>query len=129
MSGYVRNVTLKESFGYAIQGIRYALASQRNVRIHAAAAIAAVGAGIGFRLEAGEWAVLSIAIFLVLVTEIMNTAIEITVDMFTSEYNSLAKRAKNLAAGAVFLAALNSVSVGACLFGPRIWALLQGWPR
>lgn len=125
MSGYMRSVTLKESFGYAARGVVYAISTQRNVRIHLAAAVVAAAAALALGFEPLEWALLSLTVFLVIVTEIVNTAIEKTVDMVTSEYNSLAKRAKNLAAGAVLLAAFNALAVAACLFGPRLWILVE----
>lgn len=128
MSGYMRSASFRDSFGYALGGIAYAFRTQRNVRLHFAAAVLAAAAAWVLDFQAPEWALLSITIFLVIVTEIINTAIEKTVDMFTSEYNSLAKRAKNLAAGAVLLAALNALAVAAFLYGPRLWALASPVP-
>jgi diacylglycerol kinase (ATP) len=78
------------------------------------------------RLSRVEWAVLVLVIALVLILEAVNTALEALVDLATAEYHPLAKQAKDLAAGAVWLASLAALAVGALLFGPRLWALATG---
>jgi diacylglycerol kinase len=113
-------------FGYAGRGIGWMLRTQRNARVHLAAAVAAVGLGLWLGLSAVEWAVLALTIGLVLTAEALNTALEAIVDLVSPEHHALAGRAKDAAAGAVLLLALASVGVGLALFGPRLLARLGG---
>ena len=107
----VRSRSLLWSFNFAIQGIVYALRTQRNMRLHVVAAVTVLvtclllGIG-GFGLVA-----IVFAICLVLVTELVNTAIEATVDLAIEGFNPLAKIAKDVAAGAVFIASINAVVI------------------
>ena len=90
------------------------------MRIHLAAATAAVGAGFFFGLNAAEWTALVISCALVLALEAMNTALESVVDLVSPQFNPLARRAKDCAAGAVLIASLSSLVVGGILFIPKI---------
>ncbi len=116
--------TLFASFRFATAGLRYLLSSQRNAQVQAAAGVAALTLAAILRISRVEWAILTLTIALVLVLEALNSAIEATVDLVTSEYHPLAKIAKDVAAGAVWLMALASVAIGAILFLPRLLALL-----
>jgi diacylglycerol kinase len=113
--------TLRDSFTYAIRGVLGAVAGGRNMKIHIFAAIAAVLTGWWLGINRWEWAMITISIFFVLIAETANTAIEKTVDLVTREYHPLAKQAKNLAAGAVLLAAVNAVITGLLIFGPYLF--------
>lgn len=111
---------LLDSFGYAIAGIMYCLTTQRNMKIHVIAAMAAILLGLWAELSRVEIMILVFTIFLMLIAETLNTAIEATVDIASPDFHPLAKIAKNVAAGAVLLAALNSLIVGFILFFDRI---------
>ena len=113
------------SFVHATNGLRLSL-RERNARVQAAAGLVAVALGAALGLSRVEWAVLTLTIALVLALETVNSAIEALVDLVTLDYHPLAKRAKDLAAGAVWLAALAAVVVGLLLFLPRLWAVLVG---
>jgi len=113
--------TLRDSFAYAIRGILVAIASGRNMKIHIVAALMAVLTGWWLGINRWEWAIITISIFMVLAAETINTAVEKTVDLVTREYHPLAKQAKNLAAGAVLLAAVNAVIIGLLIFGPYLF--------
>ncbi|MGB9904123.1 MAG: diacylglycerol kinase [Desulfotomaculales bacterium] len=119
-----RNTGLKEKFGFALAGVAYAWSTQSNFRFHVGAAILVLLAAGLLRVSAGELLFLFFAIFLVLVAEMLNTAVELAVDLFGPGHHRLAKAAKDVAAGAVLLAAANSVVAGLLVFGPHIWALL-----
>lgn len=119
-----RAETLASSFRYATAGLRYLFATQRNARVQAGAGLVAIGLGAFLRLSRVEWAVLTLTIAMVLCLEALNSAIEATVDLVTADYHPLAKVAKDLAAGAVWLMALSSLAIGALLFLPRLLALL-----
>jgi diacylglycerol kinase (ATP) len=115
----VRSRSLLWSFNFAIQGIVYALRTQRNMRLHVVAAITVLVACL--LLHVGGFGLIAIvfAVCLVLVTELVNTAIEATVDLATEGLDPLAKIAKDVAAGAVFIASVNAVVVAyLVLFDP-----------
>ncbi|MGD9475825.1 MAG: diacylglycerol kinase family protein [Eubacteriaceae bacterium] len=114
---------LKKSFTFAIQGIIYTLKTQQNMRIHFLVGAMAVIAGFVFKISTPEWLALVIVICFVLILEILNTAIETLVDLYTEEYHHLAKVAKDTAAGAVLIAAIMSICVGLIIFVPKLIAL------
>lgn len=90
------------------------------MRIHFGVGVLAVSSGFIFRIENFEWLALVIVIGFVFILEIINTAIETLVDLYTEEYHHLAKVAKDTAAGAVMVAAIMSVCVGLIIFLPKI---------
>lgn len=112
--------TLIESFNYAISGIIYALKTQRNMRIHFFAAILVLMTSSFFDFSKEELLFIFFAVALVIISELINTSIESTVDLVTSEYHPLAKIAKNVAAGAVLISAINSVVIGYIVFYKRL---------
>ncbi|MBP3284144.1 MAG: diacylglycerol kinase family protein [Clostridia bacterium] len=101
-------------------GIFHCLMNERNMRTHFIAGILVFGAAIYFKLSGVEIAIVGLTVGLVITTELINTAIENTVDLVTMEYKPLAKIAKDVAAGAVLLAAFTAVLVGLALFVPKI---------
>ena len=107
---------LLDSFGYAISGVLYALKTQRNMRIHFFVAFLVVATSRLLELEDSELLAVLFAIAFVMITEMVNTAVEAVVDMVTEKYHPLAKTAKNVAAGAVLIAAINAVVVGYIVF-------------
>lgn len=111
---------LIDSFNNAIQGIMHTLQTQRNMRFHFIIAIGILVFSLFFDLSRMELLVLFISITLVLVLEMINTAIEAAVDIFANYYHPLAKIAKNVAAGAVLIAAVNAVVVGYLIFFDRL---------
>jgi diacylglycerol kinase (ATP) len=112
------------SFRYALIGLEYLVRSQPNFRIHVILASLAVGLGLILGLAPGEWAVLALTIGMVLAAETINTALETVLDLLHPGHHELAGLAKDLAAAAVFLAALASLAVAGFLFVPRLWRLL-----
>jgi len=122
----MKNRTLWDSFQNAWAGVSYALKTQRNIRIHISAAVIVLV--LGWLLEIGklDFLFLVFAISLVFTTEMMNTAVEKTVDLFMSTYHPLAKIAKNVAAGAVLVAAINAVITGMAVLGLPLFRVLRG---
>jgi diacylglycerol kinase len=108
----------------AAQGAQYLIRSQPNARIEMVSAGIALGAGWWFRITSVEWAVLCLTVFLVLALEGINTAIETAVDLASPQLHPLAKLAKDVAGGAVMIAAVGSLAVALAIFGPRLWASL-----
>ena len=105
-----------EAFNAAIQGIIYTFKYERNMKIHYIIAVAVLIISLRFDLNKFEMMILILSISLVIISEMFNTAIEKTIDMITDEYHILAKIAKDVAAGGVLIAALNSAVVGYLLF-------------
>ena len=95
------------------------------MHIHLGIAGGVLAAGIFFRLSRLEWLAVISAILLVLCGELLNTAIEKVVDLASPQYHSLAGQAKDIAAGAVFLAAIGAVCVGGLVFLPHILTFFQ----
>lgn len=110
----------RESFSCAVCGLADAWRSERNMRYHAAAALSAVAAGFWLQINTSEWLFLFSAVFLVTTMEMLNTALERVVDLFTREYHPLARLAKNAAAGAALLAAVYALIVALLIFVPRL---------
>lgn len=111
---------LVDSFNYAIEGLFYVLRSQRNMRVHFLFAIFIVLFGIYLNLSGIELLILFIAITFVLCAEIINTAIELTVDLISNNINPLARIIKDIGAGAVLLAALNGFVVCYIIFSHHL---------
>ncbi len=111
-------------FVHAFQGIACVIRTQRNARVHLAVAALVIAAGVLFRVSAVEWAVLAVTIGMVFGAEMINTAIEQAVDLATPVFDRRAKVAKDVSAGAVFIAALAAVAVGIAIFGPPLWRLI-----
>lgn len=115
------------SFNYAISGIVYTLRTQRNMRIHLVAAILTLIGALILRVSAFGLMGIAFAISLVFVTELINTAIEAAVDVATQSYDPLAKVAKDVAAGAVLVAATNALVVAyLVLFEPAQHVAREG---
>jgi diacylglycerol kinase (ATP) len=116
---------LIRSFGYAFKGIGYAAKTQLNFRIHLVAAIIAVFVGYALHISAGEWQWVILSIALVLIIELLNTAIEFLTDLVSPGYNETAGHVKDISAGAVVIAALFALVTGAVIFLPRLLALIH----
>lgn len=112
------------SFTYPVKGLKYAYRNEQNLAVDVGMALVVIIFGFIFKLSAGEWAVLMITIGLVLSMELVNTAIEATIDLITEEYHPLAKVAKDTSAAAVFVIAIAAVIVGIIIFLPKILAIL-----
>lgn len=108
------------AFGYAWEGLSYALATQRNMKVHVVMSALAVAISLFLGLEALEWAVLCLTLALVISLEMVNTAIEAGMDSISTEPHPQIKIAKDVAAGAVLVAAALALLVGACLWGPKL---------
>lgn len=113
-----------KSFRCALRGIAAVLESQPNTWYMLAATVGVVIGGVAFHLEALEWGLVCSAIIVVWMGEIFNSAIEFLTDLVSPEYHPLAEKAKDAAAGAVFLAVCYSLAIAAIIFGPRFLALV-----
>ncbi|QAA35254.1 MULTISPECIES: diacylglycerol kinase [Clostridium] len=111
---------LVDSFNYAINGIIHSVRTQRNMRIHIAVALGVLTACFIYDIKKMEFLILAVTITMVIASELMNTAIEHVVDMTTNYYHPLAKLAKNAAAGAVLVTAINAILVGYVIFWDKL---------
>ncbi len=105
-----------QSFRHALNGLLLSYKTQRHLRFHFGLAVLALIAGLLWRLPRVELLILIGAISLVILCELFNTALEAVVDLVTAEYHPLAKVAKDVAAAAVLVAAINAVLIGMILF-------------
>ena len=113
------------SFKYAWAGVYYAFATQRNFRIHTVISILVIGLGIYLQITPVEMAIVSLTSALVIVLELLNTAIESVVDLTVKQsYHELAKIAKDCAAGAVLIAAIAAVIVACFILLPPLLSLI-----
>ncbi len=110
---------LKKSFLNAFKGISYCIKNERNIRVHIFMAVFISTFSFFFELSSFGYVVLILSIGMVIVCEIINTAIEALVNLSSPSYSSLAKIAKDVAAGGVFLSSLIAVIVGIFLFGRK----------
>ena len=108
------------SFGHALRGLATLLGSQANARLHAVATWGVGGAGVWAGLTRLEWCAIIAVIGLVWVAEGLNTALEFLTDLVSPEHHPLAGKAKDVAAGAVLVAAIAAAIVGALIFGPKL---------
>lgn len=108
-------------FKFAARGIFYALKTQRNMRIHYLVALAALFLAWKLQVSVFELLWVVLAIFLVLIAELFNTAIEVLVDLVSPGHHYLAGIAKDVAAGAVLLSALHSLVVAFLVYGRYIF--------
>ena len=108
-----------ESFNFAIEGVIHVLRTHRNMRIHFAVAVAVIVVSVAVGVSKMELIVLLISIAFVLIAEMINTAIEGTIDAATTSFDPMAKLAKDIAAGAVLIASVNAVAVGYLVFAGK----------
>ena len=115
-----RRPSVLESFNYAFEGIIHVLRTQRNMRIHFAIAFAVLVAGFAAGVSRFELIALILAIAFVLIAEMINTAVEHTIDVATTSFDPMAKLAKDIAAGAVLIASATAVAIGYLVFASRL---------
>jgi diacylglycerol kinase (ATP) len=114
--------SLIQSFNYAFEGVIWTLRSQRNMRIHFAVATVVLVLAFAYDVTKLELIALVLAISFVLIAEMVNTAIESAIDIATTSYNPLAKLAKDIAAGAVLVAAVTAGLIGYLVLADRLSA-------
>jgi diacylglycerol kinase (ATP) len=115
----LRPGSLFESFNYAFEGIIHVLRTQRNMRLHFAAAVVVLVAALATGVDKNELIALLLAIAFVLIAEMVNTAIEGAIDVATTSFDPMAKLAKDIAAGAVLIATVTAVAIGYLVFADR----------
>lgn len=115
--------TFIRSFGYAIEGFRTAVATERNIKVQLLVGVLAIIAGVVLRIDALSWVLVLLCIGLVLFAELVNTSIEAIVDLATQDLHPLAKRAKDIAAASVFTLSITAAVVGIIVFARALGML------
>jgi diacylglycerol kinase len=113
------------SFGHAFRGLKVLVQSQPNAKIHALATVLVAAAGMFLRISPTDWVLITFAVASVWITEALNTSIEFLVDLASPDLHPLAAKAKDVAAGAVLIAAIGSLIVAAVVFGPHVSRMLE----
>jgi diacylglycerol kinase (ATP) len=111
---------LVTSFNYAFEGIIYVVRTQRNMRVHFAGALLVLPLGVALGVTRFELLALLLSVSFVLIAEMLNTALEKAIDVATNSFDPLARTAKDVAAGAVLVAAVNATFVGYLVFAERL---------
>ena len=112
--------SLLKSFKFAFEGLKTAVTKGRNFRIQIALGILSIILGAFYQISSFEWLSLILIIASVLILELINTAIELIVDLVSPEIQEKAKIAKDVSAAAVLVAATTAIFIGAAIFIPRI---------
>ena len=116
--------SFRRSFLFALQGMRIALATERNIRMMLGGLAFAVCMGIILRIDLISWAVIIVCCGMVLSTELINTAIETVVDLVSPEFHPLAGRAKDIAAAASWVISLTAALAGIVVYIRALIALI-----
>ncbi len=109
-----------KGFAYAWAGIHYSVKTQRNMKVHVVCSMLAVGLSLWLGINALEWAVLFLTLSGVMTCEMVNTALETTLDRISLEQHPLIRIAKDVSAGAVLIQAVFAVLIGLCLWVPKL---------
>ena len=120
----MRRIYRFESFQYALAGIWHTLKTQRNAQIHITVAVAIFILGLILNLDPIEWAILALTTGFVISIEMLNTVAEAAMDYATTDFNPQVKIVKDVAAGAVLVAAITAVIVGLLILGPPLFQKL-----
>ena len=121
-----RDKRLVDSFNFAIEGLISALKNEKHMKVHILAAIIIVILAILINASKVEILIISLSVSFVIITELVNTAVEAIIDLVSPERHPLAKLAKDVAAGAVLVAAINALCVGYLLFYDKLLDIFDG---
>lgn len=113
------------SFKNALAGLGFAFRTQRNFRLMIILAVLVLGASLILGLSLVETAILIWTIFVVLVAEMVNTALESVTNLVTQEWRQEAKIAKDISSGMVLLSVISSIIIGILIFGPKLLFLIS----
>lgn len=109
---------------YALEGIKTAFAEEKHIRIHVTMALLVLVLGAIVSIQPYEWMVVLLLIGNIIALELINSAIERTVDFAGTDIHPLAKKAKDMAAGAVLVLSIIAAVIGIVIFVPKILSML-----
>lgn len=122
-----KNKNFLTALRHSLDGLRCIILEERNMRKHLLTALIVCAVGFFFQLRRQEWLWLILVIFIVFLSEVVNTITENIVDLIVGpHYNERAKKIKDMAAGMVLLASLLAVIVGLIIFLPKLGVRLRG---
>lgn len=110
-----------KSFRFAIDGLKHVIQNEHNFRIHLFAALVVIALGFYLQITSADWLWLIAAIGFVMVTEIINSAIENLVDLVSPEKQKKAGLIKDMAAAAVLIASIAAAIIGVLIFYPLVF--------
>lgn len=119
----IRVSRLFKSFGYAFKGLYKTFREEQNLRLQTAASLITMALAVYFRLSRAEWVLLVLVICLVLVAEIINSAVERITDVLKPRINSYVKEIKDIMAAAVLITSLAAIIAGLIIFWPQVYKL------
>ena len=114
-----------KSIKYSLDGLFYAYRYEQSLWIHGFAVILAIVLGFIFKIKLAEWAIIFIALGIILALELINTAIEAAVDLTTTEIHPLAKVAKDCGSAASFVMSIVSIVISLFVFGPYFLEIID----
>jgi undecaprenol kinase len=117
-------IRFKFSFRNALHGIQTAFRTQRNLRIHIFIALIVIISAILLKVTYLDWLILILTIMLVIITEIFNTALEFTVDLFSPDFSHQAKKAKDVSAAGVLVTSFFAILIGLIIFIPKLLRII-----
>lgn len=110
----------RQSFRYALNGVKLVIQNEHSAWIHVAAAAMAVGAGAILHITASDWRWIILSICIVFASEVINSAIETVCDAVSMDHNTLIGQAKDMGAGAVLICSAMAFGIGAITFAPYV---------
>lgn len=116
-----------QSFQYAFAGLWYTLKTQRNAQIHVGIGSCIVILAFILQINLTEWTIIALTSGFVIVTEMLNTAIEGAMDFASTDYHPQIKVVKDVAAGAVLVSAITAVVIGLLILGPKLYLWLYSF--
>lgn len=114
----------KFSFRNALIGIKVAFKSQKNLRLHFVIGFFVIIISVFLKVSIIEWLILLLTILFVVISEMFNTALEFTVDLFSTDYSKQAKNAKDVSAAGVLITAIFAIIIGIIIFLPKLLKLI-----
>jgi len=125
-----KNQSFYQSIKNALRGIKVSIASERNLKMQLMILMLVLILGWLLKFSAIDWAIIVLTSVSVLAVEMINTAIEMTIDMFChNEFNLFAKKAKDVAAGAVLIVSIGAVIIGFIVIIPKIITIITWYNR
>jgi diacylglycerol kinase (ATP) len=112
-------------FGYAFKGLWFACKTQLNFRVHLVCTVIALILGSVLNISYAEWLWIILCVGIVLLTELLNTALELLCDVISPEYNEKIGHVKDISAGAVLVTAVTALVIGAVIFLPKLLLLIH----
>ncbi|MCB9076849.1 MAG: diacylglycerol kinase family protein [Anaerolineaceae bacterium] len=123
----MQKINRLQSFQYAFAGLWYTLKTQRNAQIHVGIGSCIVVLAFILQINLTEWTIIALTSGFVIVTEMLNTAIEDAMDFASTDYHPQIKVVKDVAAGAVLVSAITAVVIGLLILGPKLYLWLYSF--